>query len=318
MIRSYQFEPGAGMVITAAPKKAEGPAVVVWTDLEKPDEEETKVLTEFFGFHPLAVEDCIMTKQRAKLDDYRDYFFIVLHSVAGSPTNGKIKFSELGIFVGHNYLVTFHQEEIGAVSSVRERLEKTPELMAKGVDYLLYLLIDAVVDEYFPYLDRIDDNFSLAEAKMLSDPVQADFNELFKQRRALVEIRKILSPHREMINNLIRYEGLFIKDENRVFYLDIYDHLMRIFDLLDTYRDLISGSQEIYLTVISNRMNEIMKTLTVIATIVLPLTLISSIYGMNFRFMPELNWRFGYLWALALMLGTAAGMVYHFRRKKWF
>ncbi|MFA5881811.1 MAG: CorA family divalent cation transporter, partial [Eubacteriales bacterium] len=154
--------------------------------------------------------------------------------------------------------------------------------------------------------------------QLLGSPGKADFNELFKLRRRLVDIRKILSPHREMINALIRHEGLFIKEESRVFYLDVYDHLMRIFDFLDTYRDLISGSQEIYLTAVSNKMNEVMKTLTVIATISLPLTLISSIYGMNFQFMPELGWRYGYLWALVLMLATAGGMIYYFRRKNWF
>ncbi|PKM47661.1 MAG: magnesium and cobalt transport protein CorA [Firmicutes bacterium HGW-Firmicutes-8] len=318
MIKTYQFQPDTGLIITASPKKTAQPGGLTWTDIEKPDNQETNVLREVFDFHPLAVEDCINMRQRAKLDDYKDYFFVVLHWAADHSTGSRIEVRELGIFVGHNYIVTFHRDEIGPVSSVRDRIEKTPELLSRGIDYILYLIIDAVIDDYFPILDRVDDDFSSVESQLLGSPGTADFNDLFKLRRALVDIRKILSPHREMINALIRHEGLLIKEENRVFYLDVYDHLMRIFDFLDTYRDLISGSQEIYLTAVSNKMNEVMKTLTVIATIVLPLTLISSIYGMNFRFMPELGWRYGYFWALGLMLVTAGGLVYYFWRKKWF
>ncbi len=318
MIKTYRYKTDTGLEIISAPQKTAEPEGIFWTDMENPDSGEINALSEVFGFHPLAIEDCVSMQQRAKLDDYRDYFFIILHSVAGEKITGRISVNELDIFISRNYIVTFHREKIGPVEAVRERIEKNPELMSRGIDYILYLIIDGVIDDYFPFLDNIDDKFSTIETHLLTDPGTAEMSELFKLRRILIEMRKILSPHREMVNALIRYEGLFIKDENRVFFLDVYDHLMRIFDLLDTYRDLISGSQEIYLTVVSNRLNEIMKTLTVIATIVLPLTLISSIYGMNFRFMPEIYWRYGYLWALGLMLATAAGMLYYFHRKNWF
>ncbi|HWI54348.1 MAG TPA: magnesium/cobalt transporter CorA, partial [Desulfobacteria bacterium] len=200
----------------------------------------------------------------------------------------------------------------------RERIAKNPQLMGKGVDYILYLIVDNVIDEYFPVLDHLDDMFSVSEHKLLKSNMENDLGELFNLKRAVIGMRKILSPHREMINALIRYEGIFIKEENRVFYLDIYDHIMRMFDFLETYRDLISGSQELYLAVASNKMNEIVKTLTIIATIILPLTLISGIYGMNFKYMPELNWRYGYLWAISLMFATTGGLIYYFRKQKWF
>lgn len=318
MIKTYLFNPETGLVINDKARKISPEDGIFWTDIENPDETELKVLEEVFGFHPLAIEDCIKKKQRAKLDDYRDYFFIVLHPVAGNTTPEKIRINELGIFVGHGYIVTFHWEKVEPVSIVLNSLEKKPELMAKGIDYVLYLIVDGVIDNYFPILDKIDENFSRIEDQLFKKPVNTEMNELFRLKRTLVEMRKVLSPHREMVNALIRYEGVFIKEENRLFYHDIYDHLMRIFDFLDTYRELLSSSQEVYLTVVSNRLNEVMKTLGVIATITLPLTLISSIYGMNFKYIPELDWRFGYLWALGLMATTAGSLVYYFRKKNWF
>lgn len=317
MIRSYTYEPDTGLKITETAVKASGQGNLVWTDIENPDQQEIKVLEGVFGFHPLAIGDCVKVKQRSKLVDYKDYFFIVLHPVNKDRVPGRFHVDELGIFVGHGYIVTFHWQKVRPVSTVLDSLEKKPELMGRGLDYVLYLLIDAVIDDYFPILDSIDEKFSLIEDRLLQKPDSSDLNDLFQLKRTLVEMRKVLSPHREMVNTLIRYEGVFIKDDNRMFYIDIYDHLMRIFDFLDTYRDLISSSQEIYLTVVSNKMNEVMKTLTVIATITLPLTLISSIYGMNFH-IPELQWKYGYYWALGLMLTTAGSLVYYFRKKNWF
>lgn len=318
MIKTYRFNKQSGLEILEEPLKSTQDDTFVWTDIENPDEQETRVLAEYYKFHPLAIEDCINTRQRPKIDDYRDYFFIVLHPVSEATAAQKVRVSEIGVFVGRNYIVTFHQDPVRSVTSVWESIEKKPELILRGIDYVLYLITDAVVDEYFPILDNIDERFSGIEARLLDKPAASDLNDLFKLKRILVDLRKILSPHRELVNTLIRYEGVFIRDDNRVFYIDVYDHLMRIFDFLDTYRDLISSSQEIYLTVVSNRMNEVMKTLTVIATITLPLTLISSIYGMNFRHIPELEWRYGYFWALGLMLTTAGALVYYFRKKDWF
>jgi len=318
MIKVYRYGNDTGFAVSQAPSREINPGGIAWTDIEKPVDQEVGVLGEVFGFHPLAIEDCVSKMQRSKVDDYKDYCFIVAHSLDYDRNTIKLTIQELDIFVGHNYIVTFHWEQIGVLTEVKQRIENNPEIMSHGVDYVLYLILDALIDKCFPILDHIDDKFLQVENKLMREPGKADVNELSRLKRTLVEMRKILSPHRDMINALIRYEGFLITDQNRLFYLDVYDHVMRIFDFLDTYRELISGSLDIYLTVVSNRMNEIMKTLTVIATIVLPLTLISSIYGMNFRYMPELYWRYGYLWAIGLMLATAFGLIYYFRRKKWF
>lgn len=292
--------------------------MVLWTDIESPDDKEIDLLRTHFDFHPLSIEDCIKMQQRPKFDDYGQYFFVVMHSVEDHGFKTGLKVKELAIFVGHGYIVTFHHENINSVSLVRDKIKQTPELMARGVDYILYLIVDSVVDEYFPMTDHIDEQFSIIENKMFGNYKGYDLKELFNLKRTLVHMRKILTPQREMVNALIRYEGIYIKDENRLFYFDVYDHIMRLFDFLDTYRELISGSQELYLTIVSNKMNEIMKTLTIIATIILPLTLITGIYGMNFRYMPELNWRYGYLWVMMLMILTTGGFIYYFRKKNWF
>lgn len=318
MINTYQYLPEKGEHNFSRSVLPYKDGMVLWTDIESPDDAEIDLLRTHFNFHPLAVEDCIKMQQRSKFDDYGQYFFVVMHSVADLNFKTGLNVTELAIFVGHGYIVTFHHESINPVSVVGDKIKQTPELMGRGVDYILYLIVDSVIDEYFPAMDHIDDKFSVIENKLFGDYRGYNLKDLFNLKRTLVHMRKILTPQREMVNALIRYEGVYIKDENRVFYFDVYDHIMRMFDFLDTYRELISGTQELYLTIVSNKMNEIMKTLTIIATIILPLTLITGVYGMNFRYMPELNWRYGYLWSMLLMTLTTGGFIYYFRKKNWF
>lgn len=318
MINAYQYFLEKGEQICSQVVLPHKDGTILWTDLEAPNEKEIDLLRTHFNFHPLAVEDCVKMQQRPKFDDYGQYFFVVMHSVLDINLKTGLKVTELAIFVGHGYIVTFHHDSISPLSLVRDKIKQSPELMGRGVDYILYLIIDSVVDEYFPAMDHIDEQFSNIENKLFGDYKGDNLKDLFNLKRTLIHMRKILTPQREMVNALIRYEGVYIKDENRVFYFDVYDHVMRMFDFLDTYRELISGSQELYLTIVSNKMNEIMKTLTVIATIILPLTLITGIYGMNFKYMPELNWRYGYLWVMILMILTTGGFIYYFRKKNWF
>lgn len=320
MITAYHYKPGRGLTesseITAFLPVREGE--ILWVDLFNPDQQELSILENDFGFHPLAIEDSVNRMQRSKLDDYCEYLFIVVHAVGKTNLLQGLDAAELAVFFGRNYIVTVRWEPVQALDTVLDRIRKNSALLDRGIDYLLYLILDTVVDEYFPLLDIIDDTFSDAENKLLAAPGPDSLNTLFLMKRRLVDLRKILSPLREMFNILLRFEGIYFKPENRLFYLDVYDHLMRIFDFVETYRDLIGGGLEMYLTVVSNRTNEIMRVLTVISTIVLPLTFISSIYGMNFRYMPELEWRYGYFAVLGLMVVLGAGMIIYFRRKKWF
>lgn len=318
MIVNYHYSKACGLEITGVPKCGKDQESISWTDFSAPNDDEIKQMEQEFKFHPLAMEDCILLKQRSKFDDYQDYIFVVLNCLSDTDNDDDVEVQQLGIFIGHGYIVTFHYEEIEPLKTVKRYVEKKPETISKGVDYILYLIIDAFIDNYFLLLDNIDNRYNRLEDDILANHIKTDINELFILKRSLLNIRKVLTPHREMINALIRYEGIFIQGENRIFYMDAYDNLMRIFDFLDTYRELVTGSQEIYLTVVSNKMNEIMKTLTVIATIMMPLTLISSIYGMNFDNMPELHWEYGYFWVMGLMFITAMGMVMYFRSKKWF
>lgn len=320
MISVYHYKPGQGLTENAnySGVMPIHDREIVWIDLLNPDRQELAVLEKDFGFHPLAIEDSVNRMQRSKLDDYGEYLFIVVHAAGNTDLLKSLDIAEVAVFCGSNYLVTVRWEKVPALDLVLEHIRRNNALLNRGVDYLLYLILDTVVDEYFPLLDIIDDTFSDIENKLLATPGPDILNTLFLLKRRLVSLRKILSPLREMFNILLRFEGNFFKEENRLFYLDVYDHLMRIFDFVETYRDLIGGGLEMYLTVVSNRTNEVMKILTVIATIVMPLTLISSIYGMNFRYMPELEWRYGYFIVLGFMTLLTIVMVIYFRRKKWF
>lgn len=291
---------------------------LVWVDFNSPTEVEIEILKEKFDFHHLAVEDCIHRHQRSKIDEYDKYVFLVLHALEFNERSYELEIKELAVFFGKGFLITYQWEQIHVIERMKELCKKSELLMEKGADFLLYQILDTIVDAYFPIIDKIDARFSEIEMRIFRKPDTSNLNELFKVKRELLNMRKILSPQRELYSALVRHEFPYIHDQNRLYFVDINDHLLRVFDFLDTYRDLVSTASEAQLTVISNRMNEIMKTLTVIATIMLPLTVITGIYGMNFKYIPELEYKYGYFVVLGAMLAVTGAMMYYFRRKNWF
>lgn len=291
---------------------------LTWVDFSNPTEAELKDLTDKFNFHHLAVEDCVHKHQRSKIDEYDKYVFLVLHALQYNQISAEIEIKELAVFFGQGFIVTFHWDEIKVLEDIQSLCANNEIFMEKGADFLLYQILDTIVDGYFPLLDRLDEKFSLIETKIFNKPDTENLNQLFKVKRELLHMRKILGPQREVYSALVRHEFPYIQDQNRLYFVDINDHLLRVFDFLDTYRDLISNASEAQLTVISNKMNEIMKTLTVIATIMLPLTVVTGIYGMNFKFIPELQYKYGYFVVLGVMAAITTGMIYYFRRKSWF
>lgn len=297
-------------------KKAFTRKDILWVDIEQPKEEEINILRDVFNFHPLAIEDCVNSKQRPKVDQYKDFYFIIMHALEKND-DIRVSVSELNIFLGENYIVTFHKKNIKFIESVYERYQKTPSQFEKGIDFIFYSLIDELVDEYFPILDNVGFTLEKLEELAFKDPNPKTQNELFKLKNNVFRLRKILSPQREVLNIILRHDFSFVKEENRVYFMDVYDHLVRLFDLVDTYHDIISGALEAYLSSLSNKLNEIMKVLTIITTIMMPLSLIAGIYGMNFQYMPELKWRYGYLWALGLMAFVVIVMLVYFKKKKW-
>jgi magnesium transporter len=289
----------------------------IWVDIENPDEKEMDILRDIFKFHPLTIEDCVHRIQRPKVVNYKDYYFIVLNEFIGGDINKYFTYSEVYIFLGGNYIVTLHWNRLKVVCDTIERISNGPYIFERGIDFILYNLFDTLVDDYFPLTDSIGDKIDSIEETILTNPRRQVQDDILVLKRNILKLRKVLSPQREVLNILLRHDFPLIKEENRLYYMDVYDHMLRIYDLLDTYTDLLASTMDLYMSQISNRMNEVMKVLTMITTIMMPLSLIAGIYGMNFKFMPELETRYGYFATLSLMAVIAGVEIIYFKKKKW-
>lgn len=292
---------------------------LLWVDLEDPTPQEISILSDVFAFHPLAIEDCLSPQlQHPKIDDYGEYLFLIFHAVLPDFPLDITDTVELNIFVGGNFLVTFHRLPLKSLAGAWERAERDERILGKGAHFLLHAILDALVDDYLPILDHMDELIDGIEAEVFKNPTQATLSRIFTAKRDTLYLRRVLAPQREVLLRLSRGEFPLIKEQAAIYFRDVYDHLTRIMDANDALRDLVNGALDTYLSVFSNRMNEIMKTLTIVATIILPLSLVAGIYGMNFAFMPELNWQYGYFFALGVMLVIGLGMLFYFRRRGWF
>ena len=271
-----------------------------------------------FGFHPLTLEDIANTTQRPKIEDFGDYIFLILRMLSYDEKKNEVKSEQVSLILGSNFVISF-QEDVGDVfDPVRERIRKGKGRLRKmGADYLAYTLIDSIVDNYFLILEKLGEKIEFLEEELVTDPKTETLQEIHNLKREMIFLRKSVWPLREVISGLERSESDLIKESTGIFLKDVYDHTIQVMDTVETYRDVLSGMLETYLSSISNRMNQVMKVLTVIATIFIPLTFIVGIYGMNFKYMPELEWRWGYLIIWLAMIGVAIFMIFHFKRKKW-
>ncbi len=287
----------------------------VWIDISTPDKNDMEFLRKHFRFHKLALEDCMHAIQRPKIDDYGNYYFIVMHSFYHEEK--KTKSAELDMFLGKNFIITVHEKRLDFIEETKNKLGKNPAMLSRGADFMMYVVLDAMVDGLFPIIDGISESLDKVEDEIFRNPTQHVVRRLFHLRRNSLTIRKSVALQREVVNMLVSGDARFIQQSTILYLRDVYDHLYRIYETTDTIRDTISSSLESYLSTISNRMNEIMKTLTIIATIVLPLSLVAGIYGMNFANMPELNWQYGYSAVLLLMLFIGVVMLIYFRKRRW-
>ena len=277
---------------------------------------------ERFNIHPLALEDVLNTTQRPKVENYADHFFIVSDMIY--EENRKIVIEQLSIFLGKSYVLTIQEEsERDVFEQVRARLRAGRGYARKmKADYLAYTLLDATVDQFFPILESCGSSIESLEEELLAKPSRDTLRRLYQQKRLLLQLRRTAWPQREIFNNLIRDDSGLIQKETQVFLRDCYDHISHIIDILESFRDLSTGLMDLYLSSLGFRTNEIVRVLTVISSIFIPLTFLAGVYGMNFNTeypwnMPELNWPFGYLLCLGGMASIAIGMVIFFRRKKW-
>jgi magnesium transporter len=291
----------------------------IWLDFEAPSDEDLNFLENTFQFHPLALEDARTKFNLPKIDSYDSYLFLIWHAVVGSVADTRAEgvTAETDIFVAQNYLVSTHDRKVPALDEIYQTLLKEEQLVQKGTDWLLHRLLDAFVDAYFPLTDAISDGLDALEDEIFENPTPEHLKTLFNYKHQLLHLRKIVGPEREIAGSLARYPSL-IREHTQFYFADVHDHLIRIMDFIDTARDIIGSAMDIYLSQISNRLNEVMKTLTVVTVILLPLTLITGVYGMNFRYLPELTFRYGYFAVLLLMAIVAASLGLYFKKKKWW
>ncbi|HEV2853650.1 MAG TPA: magnesium/cobalt transporter CorA [Thermoanaerobaculia bacterium] len=270
-----------------------------------------------FGLHPLALEDVLNCGQRPKLEDYGNYHFMVMKSLYLKEE--ELEIEQISFFLSGTYVLTLQQVPGDSFEAVRERIRHGKgQIRRMGPDYLLYALVDALVDEFFPVLEAYGERVEELEDEVIDQPTPDVLNEIHRIKRELLMVRRTAWPEREVINALQREEAHLVRPETRVFLRDCYDHTIQVIDMVETYRDLASGLLEVYLSSASNRLNEVMKVLTIISTIFIPLNFIAGLYGMNFHNMPELDWRFGYPMVLGLMAVVGGSLVAYFRRKGWF
>jgi magnesium transporter len=325
MIRSIFFEsqkpPTFLKTLEEIKEKLPSPNGYVWVSLESAsDEEIQQVLLDTFHFHPLAVEDCqSIGYQSSKVDDFVDYLFIISHAILTDENSPEINTAELDIFLGENYIVSvFTDPSMPSIEKTWNRSKRDFRISDFGPDFLCHSLLDGLVDEYLPLIDHMESDVEWLEDSVLENPTPATLQKLLSLKHNIMSIRRIISPLREVMNRLSRDEFHQIDAQSRYYFRDIYDHLVRIQDLADTLRDIITSGLDIYLNSISLRLNGIMKALTIVSTIFLPLSFLAGVFGMNFTHIPGATHPLGFYLTFLGMVLLGVGMVFYFKKRKWF
>ena len=299
----------------------------LWVDLEAPTPEETRlVLENVFHFHPLSIEDVVATNSSPKVEEYipreddmfSPHLFIVVHAVDYSRKDGTFATSELNLFLGKNFLVTYHQGALRSINQTEESARNSSMRVARAPDRLVHNLLDLIVENYWPALDELAHEIALLEQRALQHPNQATLNEILKIKNEVIHLRQIIGPQREVLGRFARGEFKLIRAHLVPYYRDVYDGLSQIAERAQNYADALTGTLQIYLNVSSNQTGEVVKLLTLITVITTPLMMIGTWYGMNFHHMPELSWRHGYLVAASITVVSTLATFWYFKKKKWF
>jgi magnesium transporter len=271
-----------------------------------------------FGIHILSLEDILNTNQRPKCEDYDDYIFLVLKMIIYNETQKEIDIEQVSFIITENAALTFQEKTGDVFNPIRERLRKGKgRIRKRKANYLVYCLIDVIVDHYFEVLEHIGEDIENLEDEIIENPAAETSSKMHSLRRKVLLLRRSIRPLREVINNLMKLESSLIEDDTRLFLRDLNDHIIQIIESMETFRDMLAGLFDMYLSSSGNKMNEIMKVLTIISTIFIPLSFIAGLYGMNFKKMPELEFSFGYPIVICVMIGIVLGFIAFFKRKKW-
>lgn len=308
-----------GFTVGQLPALLEDDSSVIWIDLENPDAADEVALMNVFHFHPVTLEDCREDRNYPKAEEFPGYLYFIVHGVQANTTADRFNTIELDGFLGRNYVITYHHDVFRSINNVKQLIRTTPVPCRRGAGYLLYQVLDQIVDYYTPVLDEFDSRIDKLEEDIFSlrRPNNAILTDIMDLKRAVLRLRRISARQKEIFYRMGRGEFEIIDESMLPFFRDIHDHVIRMVDLSESYRDLIGGALDAYLSVVSNRMNEIMKVLTIFSAIMLPLTFIAGVYGMNFDNMPELHSTNGYFAVLAVMVIVAIGMLYFFWRRGW-
>ncbi|MBU8934667.1 MAG: magnesium/cobalt transporter CorA [candidate division Zixibacteria bacterium] len=322
MIKSFLNSPGQDIVvmdgIQSFDEMVKLEDSVLWVDMCKPTDEESFVLTHDFHFHPLAIEDVISEKPRTKVDDYDQYLFVVFQIVDYIGREEGLKIGEIDLFVTDNALVTVHYDDHRIFDYLHHRAERDERLMSRGVDFLSHAVIDSIVDNYSATLDILEYDIDQIEDDVLGGEAEEDtLKTIFTLRRDIVHLKRIVMPQKEVLARFSREQFSQISSKAAVYFSDVHDHLVRIDDIASFHREILNSSLEVYYSSISTRTNAIIKILTIFTVLFIPPTFLVGLWGMNFDSMPELSLKYGYWYALGIMLVVVFGLVVFFRKKKW-
>ena len=308
-----------GFTVEQLPELLKHEQAVIWVDMEAPSLDDDRVLLDVFHFHPLTVEDCRANRHPPKVDEFPNYIYYIVHAIRTDASAERFNTIELDGFLGRNYVVTYHHEKFTSIDKVKQTVRSSPVTCQRGAVFLLHAIIDSIVDDYLPVMDDFDERINELEDNIftLHRPNDKILEEILGLKRSVLRLRRISSKQLEVLYRMSHGQFQLIAGPVLPFFRDIYDHLVRVTDLAESYRDLISGSLEAYLSVVSNRLNEIMKVLTIFYAVMLPLTFIAGVYGMNFDYLPELHWHYGYYMVWVIMVVVAVGMLLLFWKRGW-
>jgi magnesium transporter len=291
----------------------------IWIGLHEPKEALLRQIQQEFGLHDLAIEDALSAHQRPKLERYGDSLFVVLRTVYMNHEPGDMEFGETHLFVGPNYVISVRHGSSLSYAAVRSRCETTPPLLSKGPGFVLYALMDFIVDQYFPIVDVLEDELEALEADIFGEALSRDTTQqIYRLKRRLLDVKRAVSPLVDVCNRLMRYDLALIPEDTRPYFRDVYDHVIRINEMVDIQRELLTTALEANLSLIAVAQNDVMKRLAGWAAIIAVPTMIAGVYGMNFEFMPELRWPLGYPLVLGMMLGACGLLYVYLKRSGWF
>ena len=292
---------------------------VTWINIDGlHDVQVIEKIGQHFNLHPLLLEDILNTEQRPKMEDFGDYIFLVVKMLYYNDQAEQVEAEQVSLILGSSWVISFQERPGDVFNAVRERIQKGKGRIRKmGADYLAYSLLDAIVDNYFIIMEKFGDRIEDTETELAASPTRQTLQAIRTIKREMIFLRKSVWPLRELVSSLERGESPLIHESIGVYLRDVYDHTIQVIDTVESFRDMISGMLDIYLSSISNRMNEVMKVLTIFAAIFIPLTFVVGIYGMNFEYIPELKWHWGYFGVLAIMASIAGVMLFYFKRKRW-